>query len=84
MEKEKKEMKIEGGAVDTAVESKKKELRLPLTVSEDMFVTEDGEKIKYFSYRLKIGDEIFKLTPKPDDKRMLNYLLREMIDNVVG
>lgn len=57
-------------------------ITLNLKVSKEKFVADDGKTINYYAYSIEIADETFRLQPKPDDKRMLSYLLNDLFDNV--
>lgn len=61
--------------------NEKKVLEMPIEVSEDVFTNDKDEQVKYFSYALRIGDTVIRLTPKSDDKKLANHLLKELFNN---
>lgn len=63
-------------------QSNKQTLELTLVVSKEKFTTQDGEVIDYFAFTVNILDQTFRLQAKSEDKRMVNYLLRDIFDNV--
>ncbi len=63
-------------------ENKKQTLELTLIVSKEKFTTKDGEIIDYFAFKTNILDQDFRLQVKAEDKRMANYLLRDIFENV--
>ena len=62
------------------MEKEKQTLELGLTVSKEQFTSKDGLLIEYFVYTLNLLDQNFRLQVKPEDKRMLNYLLNDLFD----
>lgn len=60
---------------------KKGEIEKPLFISKSDFEDKDsGEKIEFISYVFNIGESQFKLRPRPEDKRLLSYLLKDELN----
>lgn len=59
--------------------NKKGEIEKDLIISKDSFEDkEKEEKIEYLSYIFFIGEVPFKLRPKPEDRRLLSFLLKDI------
>ncbi len=41
------------------------------------FKTEAGEEREYYAFELNLNGNIFYLSPKPEDKKLINYILKE-------
>ena len=55
-------------------------MKLELDVREKEFVNDKKEVIKYNVFIVDILGEEFKLSPNKDDKKIINYLLKQLKD----
>lgn len=55
-------------------------MKLELEVREKEFVNDKKEVIKYNVFIVDILGEEFKLNPNKDDKKIINYLLKQLKD----
>lgn len=53
-------------------------MKLELEVKECEFTNDKGEIIKYNVFVVDILGEQFRLTPNKEDKKIINYLLKQM------
>lgn len=53
-------------------------MKLELEVREKEFVNDKKEVIKYNVFILDILGEEFRLNPSKEDKKMINYLLKQL------
>ena len=51
-------------------------LPFPLTLNQDVFVSEDGKKIAYFNFKLDVAGEVFTLNIKSDDKKLFKHVIK--------
>lgn len=50
-------------------------MKVEMTIKEEVFVTDRGERVPYFSCVAKIGDTDVRFVPKNEDKSLLKYLM---------
>ena len=53
-------------------------MKLELEVKEKEFVNDKKEVIKYNVFILDLLGEEFRLNPSKEDKKMINYLLKQL------
>ena len=53
-------------------------MKLELNVLKKEFTNDDGEKIPYTAFEIELEGQKFNLVPRSDDKKLLNYLLRQI------
>ena len=53
-------------------------MKLELEVREKEFVNDKKEVIKYNVFILELLGEEFRLNPSKEDKKMINYLLKQL------
>ena len=56
-----------------------KVLKKDLIIEKKVFVNAYGESVEYLSYSFELDGQKFNLSPKTDDKKLLNFLLRDKI-----
>ena len=52
-----------------------KPISLPVEITKEQFTDEHGESFDYYAYTFTLERKEFKLKPRPEDKRLLTYLL---------